>query len=139
MNYHYHMHSNLATLLSIRWNTTGTTLAGSAAGSSGVAANLINIAYSLTLDSSNALYVTDYSNNRIQKWAAGASSGTTVAGQSNGASGASSTALSMPVGIVLDSNNNMYFTDRGNHRVMYWANGASSGTVIAGITGNLAN
>lgn len=133
------MHLYLATLLPIQWNMTGTTWAGSSTGSSGVAANLINVAYSLTLDSSNALYITDYSNNRIQKWPAGASSGTTVAGQSNGASGASSTALNMPVGIVLDSNNNMYFTDRGNHRVMYWANAASSGTVIAGITGKTIN
>jgi sugar lactone lactonase YvrE len=91
--------------------------------------------YNLALDSSNALYITDYNNNRIQKWTVGASNGITVAGQANGASGASSTALSTPVGIVLDSNNNMYFTDRGNHRVMYWVNGASNGSVIAGITG----
>lgn len=125
-----------ATVLPIRWNMTGATIAGSSAGSSGVTASLISIAYSLTLDSSNALYVTDYSNNRIQQWLSGASSGTTVAGQSNGAVGASSTALNMPVGIVLDSSNNIYFTDRGNHRVMYWANGASSGTVIAGVTGS---
>ena len=39
------------------------------------------------------------------------------------------------MGIVLDTSNNMYFTDRANHRVMYWANAASSGTVIAGTTG----
>lgn len=109
-------------------------MAGSSAGSSGVTASLMSIVYSLALDSSNTLYITDYANNRIQKWVLGASSGTTVAGQSSGASGASSTALKWPVGIVLDSSNNMYFTDRNNHRVMYWANGASSGTVIAGTT-----
>jgi sugar lactone lactonase YvrE len=91
-------------------------------------------AYSLALDSSNAIYVTDYGNNRIKNGSK-ALRVHTVAGQSNGASGASSTALSTPVGIILDSSNNMYFTDRGNHRVMYWANGASSGSVIAGITG----
>ena len=95
----------------------------------------MSITYSLALDASNAIYITDYANNRIQKWMAGASNGTTVAGLANGTAGASSTALQVPVGIVLDSSNNMYFTDRANHRVMYWANGASSGTVIAGITG----
>jgi DNA-binding beta-propeller fold protein YncE len=95
----------------------------------------MNQVYSLTFDSSNALYITDYGNNRIQKWIIGASSGSTMAGQASGTSGASSTALSQPVGIVLDSSNNMYFSDRGNARVMFWANGASSGSVIAGITG----
>ncbi len=98
----------------------------------------MNMAYSLVFDTSNALYITDCNNNRIQKWAAGASSGVTVAGQSNGTVGASSTALQTPVGIVLDSSNNMYFTDRLNHRVMYWANGASSGSVIFGTTGKLS-
>jgi sugar lactone lactonase YvrE len=81
------------------------------------------------------LFVTDYLNNRIQQWVSNASSGTTVAGQSNGASGASSTLLNNPVGIAIDTSNNVYFTDRNNHRAMSWLNGASSGTVIAGITG----
>ena len=135
----YPKFSIVATFPSFRWNNTGVTLAGSAVGSQGVAASLMNLTYSLTMDSSNALYVTDHFNNRIQKWSSGASSGVTVAGQSNGAYGASSTALLQPVGIVLDSNNNMYFTDRGNHRVMYWANGASSGTAIAGITSKPIN
>ncbi|CAF1588360.1 unnamed protein product [Adineta steineri] len=56
---------------------------------------------------------------------AGASNGSTVAGQSP-------TILNGPVGLVLDSNDNMYFSDRGNCRVMFWANGASSGSTIAG-------
>jgi sugar lactone lactonase YvrE len=100
----------------------------------GVPTNLLSCPYGLTLDSSNSLYIADYSNNRIQKLK-NASTSTTVAGLANGISGASSTALSLPVSIVLDSSDNMYFTDRGNHRVVYWANGASSGTTIAGITG----
>ncbi len=114
-------------------------MAGISAGTSGVAANQLYHPYSLLLDSNNSLFITDYSNNRIQKWFTGAYNGTTVAGQSSGISGATSTALSQPVGIVLDSSGNMYFTDRGNHRVMYWANGASSGTTIAGTTGKKRN
>ncbi|CAF4038435.1 unnamed protein product [Rotaria sp. Silwood2] len=94
------------------------------------------MAYSLALDSSNAIYITDYKNNRIQKWVSDALSGTTEAGQANGVSGSSLAALFMPASIVLDSNNNIYFTDSGNHRVMYWADGALSGSVIAGITGS---
>jgi sugar lactone lactonase YvrE len=110
-------------------------VAGASGGTSGIAANMLSCPYGLTMDSSNSLYIPDYSNNRIQRWMANASTGTTVSGQSNGASGASSTALFQPVGIVLDSSDNMYFTDRGNHRVVFWDNGASNGTTIAGITG----
>jgi hypothetical protein len=110
-------------------------VAGDPGGSSGVSASLIYNPYGLVFDSSGALYIADYNNNRIQKWIIGVSNGTTLAGQVNGAAGGSSTALNNPVCIVLDSSNNMYFTDRLNHRVMYWANGASSGTVIAGTSG----
>lgn len=125
-----------ATALLISWNSTATTIAGMATGTAGTAANQLNYPYGLALDSSNALYIADYQNNRIQKWLSGATTGITVAGLSNGTAGASSTALKFPVAIELDSTGNMYFTDRGNHRVMYWANGASSGTTIAGTTGN---
>ena len=104
-------------------------------GWSGVTPSLLNGPYGLAFDSSNALYITDAGNNRIQKWTVNAPNGTTVAGLENGTSGASSTALNHPVGIILDSSNNMYFTDRSNHRVMFWANGASNGSVIAGVTG----
>jgi hypothetical protein len=125
----------IATAFSSRWNTTGITVAGSSGGSSGVAANLLSCPYGLTLDSSNSLYIADYDNNRIQRWLTNASNGTTLAGAANGTAGASATVLNNTVGIVLDSSDNMYFTDRSNHRVVYWASGASSGTTIAGTTG----
>ena len=119
----------------LRWNSTGSCVAGIAAGTSGVGVNYLYYPYDLTLDSNNSLYITDSWNNRIQKYILGVTAGVTVAGQANGTLGASSLALHMPVGIVLDSNRNLYFTDRSNHRLMYWANGASSGTTIAGTTG----
>ncbi|CAF4515425.1 unnamed protein product [Rotaria socialis] len=125
----------VSTSFPITWNSTAETIAGIAAGTAGVTANELYYPYGMALDSANSLYVADYHNNRIQKWLSGATNGTTIAGQSSGVAGASSTALTMPVAIVLDSANNMYFTDRGNHRVMYWTNGASSGTTIAGTTG----
>ena len=90
---------------------------------------------SIALGSSNSIYISDYSNNRIQKWTAGASTGTTVAGLSNGTAGASNIATGGSIGIIVDANDNMYFSDYPNHRVMYWANGASSGSVYAGTTG----
>ncbi|CAF1318462.1 unnamed protein product [Adineta steineri] len=118
-----------------RWNTTGITVAGASNGSGGTSANLLYGPYGTALGSFNSLYIADFSNNRIQKWLINESNGTTVAGLSNGTAGASSVALTLPASVVLDSNDNMYFTDRDNHRVVYWANGASSGTTIAGITG----
>ncbi|CAF1058431.1 unnamed protein product [Adineta steineri] len=117
------------------WNKTGITVAGASNGSAGKAANLLSQPYGTALGSSNSLYIADFANNRIQRWLINESNGTTVAGLSNATAGASSVALNMPVSVVLDSNDNMYFTDKINHRVVYWANGASSGTTIAGILG----
>jgi len=125
----------IATMPSYRWNSTGITVAGASGGSSGVAANLLSSPYGLALDSFKSLIIPDYGNNRIQKWLINASNGTTVAGMASGISGASSLALSQPVSVALDSSNNMYFTDRGNHRVVFWASGALNGTTIAGTTG----
>jgi tripartite motif-containing protein 71 len=110
-------------------------VAGIAAGTSGVGVNQLYYPYDLALDFNGSLYITDSWNNRIQKYTVGVTAGVTVAGQANGTSGASSSALYMPVGIALDSNRNLYFTDRSNHRLVYWANAASSGTTIAGTTG----
>ncbi|CAF1428731.1 unnamed protein product [Adineta steineri] len=117
------------------WNTTGITAAGASDGSGGTAPNLFSQPYGIALGSFDSLYIADFINNRIQKWLINASNGTTMAGLFNGTAGASSIALNLPASVVLDSNDNMYFTDRDNHRVVYWANGASSGTTIAGITG----
>ncbi|CAF1189894.1 unnamed protein product [Adineta steineri] len=118
-----------------RWNTTGITVAGASNGSTGTADNLLLNPYGTALGSFDSLYIADFNNNRIQKWLSNASNGTTMAGLSNGTYGRSSVALTLPVSVALDPNDNMYFTDRDNHRVVYWANGASSGTTIAGITG----
>ena len=110
-------------------------MAGNSGGSTGLSANLLARPSMVVFDSSNALYVADADNNRIQKWNNGASTGVTVAGLANGAAGTSTSALNHPVGIAFDSSYNMYISEQGNHRVIYWINGASSGTVVAGITG----
>ena len=112
-------------------------MAGQVNGSTGTATNQLDTPYSILLDSNNSLYIADQWNNRIQKWTTGAIEGITVAGLATGTQGASSIALHNPVGIVMDSGGNLYFTDRENHRVMYWAHGASSGTTIAGTTGEI--
>ena len=123
--------------------TSGTTVAGSAAGWRGDSANLLNGAAGLCLDGSGNMYIADYYNNRIQKWAPGANSGTTVAGDQGGLSGVSPTLLSHPSAVRLDNSGNMYIVDQGNNRIQKWTSGASYGTTVAGsaagLAGNAAN
>ena len=119
------------------WSSTGTCVAGQALGTSGPAANQLQYPYALLLDSNMSLFIVDSANNRIQQWSSGATFGVTVAGLANGTSGSSSSALKYPVGMAVDSADYLYLTDRDNSRVMYWAKGASSGTTIAGTTGEI--
>ncbi|CAF1065581.1 unnamed protein product [Rotaria magnacalcarata] len=128
--------NNTNTTIWLRWNSTGSPVARATSSFSGVTANQLYCPYSLALDSNNSLYIADYQNNRIQKWFDGASTGLTIKGLMNGTAGATSITLQLPVGIVLDFNDNMYVTDRGNHRVMYYASGNTSGIKSAGITGS---
>jgi hypothetical protein len=86
----------------------------------------------VALGSSNTLYITDQPNQRVQRWLTGASSGTTVAGQSNAATGSTLNYLSYPSDLIVDSSGNLYIVDGGNSRVVYWPNGAPSGILVAG-------
>ena len=120
--------------LSFCWNATGTTLAGRV-GVPGVAANRLDCPFGLALDVSNTLYISDQDNNRVQKWLVGAPSGTTIAGQSGGISGTTSSDLNTPSGILVDSSGNIYVADTNNNRIQLWLNAASSGSTIAGTAG----
>ncbi|CAF1506140.1 unnamed protein product [Rotaria magnacalcarata] len=125
------------TSLGFRWYTTGSIVAGSGA-PSGLASNQLYNPMSLAFGASNELYVADYYNNRIQKWVIGGTAGITVPGQPDAVSGSTSIYLNLPAGVVLDSSDNLYVSDSGNHRVQLWRNGSTSGTTIAG-TGTLGS
>ena len=125
--------STATTTRLLNWNTTGLTLAGMT-NISGTAANQLNLPVDLALDPSNNMYIADYRNSRIQRWVAGASSGTTVAGLANGTFGRTADALYTPPGVFLDGQDRLFIGDSGNHRVQLYLNGSSSGTTIAGIT-----
>ncbi|CAF2907798.1 unnamed protein product [Rotaria sp. Silwood2] len=118
----------------LRWDPVGITVVGTT-GVAGVAGNLLNIPYGLALDSTNTLYIVDHYNHRVQKWVLGASNGSTVAGQTNGAPGSSDSHLTHPAGIAVDSDGNVFVVDTNNHRVQRWRKDASSGTTVAGVTG----
>ncbi len=90
--------------------------------------------YGLAIDSSGALYIADYGNNRVRKVSGGII--TTVAGgATSGALGdggsATSATLNEPVGVAVDSAGNLYIGDYGDNRVRKVAGGT-----IATIAGN---
>lgn len=89
------------------------------------------------MDSSNAIYVADYENNRIQKWSDNAPNATTVAGNATGLKSHAQNALNLPTTVIIDLDGNMYVTDSDAHRVQLWRKGASTGVTIAGTGKNM--
>ena len=109
----------------MQWNTTGTTVAG-ATGSAGNAANRLNQPVNLFVDNNYNMYIADTNNHRIQFWAAGATTGTTVAGITS-SSGSSATQLNSPSDVFVDSSANIYVADSSNNRIQFFPNGSTTG------------
>ena len=112
--------------------TSGTTFAGG--NGPGPASNQLYWPTGVCVDATGNIYVVDFKvgNYRVQKWALGATSGTTVAsGDSKGEVGA----FYYKYDIFVDGMGNLYLTDIDNHRVQKWAPGATSGTTVAGGNG----
>ncbi|MBG9376989.1 T9SS type A sorting domain-containing protein [Panacibacter sp. DH6] len=85
------------------------------------------------VDAAGNVYVLDGNNNRVQKWAPGATEGVTVAG-GNGL-GSASNQLFLPQGFYVDGIGNVYIADLFNNRVEKWVPGATSGVIVAGGNG----
>jgi len=92
------------------------------------------------------IYVTDWSNNRVQKLAPGSTTGlgTTVAGIGDGNSGSGANQLARPMGIFVDASGNLYVADQYNHRIQKFPAGStagSNGITVAGTgtAGSAAN
>jgi DNA-binding beta-propeller fold protein YncE len=58
-------------------------------------------------------------NNRVMKWAPGATTGVIVAG--TGTVGAALNQLAYPSYVLVDASGYIYVTDPGNYRVVRWA------------------
>ena len=109
----------------------GSIIAGD--GTAGSSNGQFNGPFGIFIDTAGTLYVADRLNNRIQKWAYGASSGLTVAG--TGTIGSTLSQLYTPRAIIVDANEYMYISDSGNARILRWAPNSSSGECIAACTG----
>ena len=124
----------LDTILVLRWNRTGETIAG-VTGQFGNASNLLNFPWGIYVDWSNALYIGDQLNSRVQKYLKNVTFGETVAGDPTGIGGSASNRIDHPTTVAVDMNGTIYVCDRWNYRIQLWKPGASNGTTIAGITG----
>ncbi|CAF0846744.1 unnamed protein product [Adineta steineri] len=111
------------------WNTTASSRAGT--GTSGAGLNQLSAPTGIFLDSSDNLYVADSGNYRVLKYAPGVTNGTLIAGAN--VTGTTLNLLSTGIRyIFVDSSQNLYVADTYNNRVMFWANGSSSGIIVAG-------
>jgi sugar lactone lactonase YvrE len=96
--------------------TTGTTVAGG----NGVGAGnqQLNSPYGMCVSQATGdIYIADTSNDRIQRWSPGATSGVTVIGIT-GVTGTNATLISGPLNVVLSKDEtSLYVSDSNNHRV----------------------
>jgi sugar lactone lactonase YvrE len=111
--------------------TTGAMVAGFD-GASGIGVNALSSPRGITVDASGNIYVVDQGNNRVMKWAPGATQGTLVAGSLDGSSGSGLNQLDAPTGIFVDKSGNIYIADYYNNRVVKWAPNATAGVLVAG-------
>ncbi|MCE9498942.1 MAG: NHL repeat-containing protein, partial [Leptospira sp.] len=113
---------------------------------SGTSASTFNTPKDIALDSSNGLYVCDFSNNRVLYFPSGSTSATIVYGQNDFSSGlanrggnAAANTLSGPTGIALDSFGGLYVVDSNNHRVLYFPKDSTSATRVFGQNGSFSS
>jgi hypothetical protein len=121
----------------LKWvlgETSGTSIAGGTYG--GAADQLSNPTVNGTIyvDANENLYVTDYVNNRVQKFIPGNTNAVTVAG-GNG-SGTNTNQLKAPNGIFMLPDGRMIISEYTGRRINMWVEGESQGTIVAGGNGN---
>ena len=85
------------------------------------------------MDQFNTLYIAEHLGHRVTRWIQGAVNGTVIAGLSNGTASNAPQGFNCPGDILLESNGDMYITDRWNSRLQFWRNAETSGTTLAGI------
>jgi sugar lactone lactonase YvrE len=91
----------------------------------------------LSIDASGNIYVLDANNERVTKWAPGASTGILVAGGNT--EGISVNTLSGPAGMYVESNTStIWIADTYNNRIVKWSS-PSIGVLVCGSYGSKAD
>ena len=122
-------------VIALRWNSIGMTIAG-VSNISGTDNMHLNTPRDLTLDYQGTMFIADLNNHRIQKYVRGSRNGATVAGFGNGTSSTSPNGLTSPIHVIVDDEENLYISNLGNNRILYWPRNALSGVVVAGFGKN---
>ena len=94
--------------------SAGVTVAAGINGS-GEDSSQLNDPRGLFVDNMGRIYISDYFNNRIQKWVSGMEYGVTIAGGRG--IGSQPGRLNHPSGVIMAANGDLYVTDEGNNRV----------------------
>jgi polyhydroxybutyrate depolymerase len=110
----------------------GITVAGSKVGKKGKDSGHLNLPTGLWISDSGIVYIADFLNNRIQKWAPGVNYGTTVAGDKYGVAGFDSAHVTYPIALWLDSLKNIFIADYGN-RIVKWSQSKKVGYPVIGL------
>ncbi len=88
------------------------------------------------VDNQHNLYVADQSNNRVLRFPFNSNIADRVWGQSgnfnSATSGCSSTQLSQPSGMFVDTDLNVYIADTSNHRVLKYPSGSTTASIVYG-------
>ena len=101
------------------WNSSVQVIAG-VTSSSGNASTQLNNPIDVFYDANRRLFVADYTNNRIQKFVYGSTTGTTISGLS----------LLNPTAVHVTNTDILYIVDYSNYRIQKWNNG-----VVATVAG----
>ncbi|CAM4842340.1 unnamed protein product, partial [Rotaria magnacalcarata] len=97
----------------------------------GYATNQLNEPHGLFVDDDQTVVIADYMNHRIMQWKNGdTTNGQAVAGGNGEGDGLSQ--LNWPRYLFVDQDHSVYVSDRDNHRVMKWVEGAKESIVAAG-------
>ncbi|CAF3949962.1 unnamed protein product [Rotaria magnacalcarata] len=113
----------------LKWSTRATTVIGNGYGSH---FDQLSLPSGLFIEAkTQILYVSDNTNNRIQKrYPTGEIK--TAAGKADGTGGTTLDKLSNPVDVVADENENVLVADWNNQRIQFWKKDAKIGETIAG-------
>ena len=88
----------------------------------------------IAIDYDNNVYVSEYENSRVAKWAPNATYGTLTAG--DGTAGNTPSQLNIPTGLYLDPVSNiLYIASQSANCIVKWVPGASNGSTVAGTCG----